>query len=87
MFFKMKKSFNIFIKTINVVFEINKYICYLLLLSSLFLGVAPIVSTLLSQRLINSLQLHKETFRDTILLFSAYIIFMMVYDMLGSLMQ
>lgn len=61
-------------KTIKLIFEISKKLLILSVLFSIFLGFSPIISMILSQELLNSLQL-KNSIKDLLIIFVAYIIF------------
>ncbi|WP_207641435.1 ABC transporter ATP-binding protein [Clostridium beijerinckii] len=61
-------------KTIKLILEISKGLLIVSILLSVFLGFSPIISMILSQELLNALQLKKEIY-GLMLLFVSYITF------------
>lgn len=74
MFNIIKFNIQCIYKTIKLIFGISKTLLILSILLSVFLGFSPIISMILSQELLNALQLQKEIY-GLIILFIAYITF------------
>ncbi|MGX7038107.1 ABC transporter ATP-binding protein [Vagococcus fessus] len=73
------------LKTFYLIFSVSKKLSILVLILTVLSGLSPTVSVLLSQLLLNSLQLRTSGIKNTIGIFSCYILFSIFSDLVSSI--
>lgn len=80
----IKSNIQRILKTIYLIFSINKKLSIIVFILTILSGLAPTISVLLSQSLLNSLQIQIGGIKTTIEIFVFYILFSIVADLISS---
>ncbi|UTH16273.1 ATP-binding cassette domain-containing protein [Macrococcus epidermidis] len=75
---------NVF-KTLNLIYNVNKKLIITIFILTILTGLSPAVSVILSQELLNSIQIRNEGINVTIKIFIIYIIFSILSDIFSSI--
>lgn len=80
----IKSNIQRILKTIYLIFSINKKLSIIVFTLTILSGLAPTISVLLSQLLLNSLQIQTGGIKTTIEIFVFYILFSIFADLISS---
>ncbi|MHC5268497.1 ATP-binding cassette domain-containing protein [Enterococcus sp. LJL98] len=81
----IKSNIQRILKTIYLIFSIDKKLSITVFILTILTGLAPTISVLLSQSLLNSLQMQIGGIRTTIQIFLFYILFSVLADLISSI--
>ncbi|MGX7109088.1 ABC transporter ATP-binding protein [Facklamia miroungae] len=81
---RIKSNIQRIFKTIYLIFSINKKLSVIVFVLTILSGLAPTISVLLSQSLLNSLQIQTGGMKTTITIFVFYILFSIFADLISS---
>ncbi|MDR1567769.1 MAG: ABC transporter ATP-binding protein/permease [Streptococcaceae bacterium] len=81
----IKNNIQRILRTIYLIFSINKKLSIIVFILTILSGLAPTISVLLSQSLLNSLQIQIGGIKSTIEIFVFYILFSIFADLISSI--
>ncbi|UZQ49958.1 ATP-binding cassette domain-containing protein [Clostridium kluyveri] len=82
-----KKVITNLIWSINELYRFNHYYIFVMILDCILKGISPTISLLLTNELLNKIQLHKDSFENVIILLGALILFESINELFSNFTQ